>query len=196
MQTLDDLVRDLLDRWVGEPTADREGDGGPGLLRRLDDLELRTAQPRGAGGRATPGSRPPGPLEAASWSGHIKREAIKLDMSLRRSTYPQLWEKALRAIPPNAQAAGRESEAAGTVGRWHSTCRTVLGLQPPAVEMQGVACLVCGQRRIRCRADRDKARAWCTNPECADEDGQPARYEGPRLHLLTANTVIPEEGRR
>ncbi len=87
MATLDDLVRDLLDRYAAD------GRTGPGLLRRLDDVAERTGQPREPGGRTPPGSRPPAPLDAVHWSQRIKTEAVALDRDLRGSPYPQPWEK-------------------------------------------------------------------------------------------------------
>lgn len=184
-KTLDDLVRDLIDRYR-DPEDDPSVTAGPALLRRLDDVALRTSQPKAAGGHTPPASRPPGSLDAVHWSVRIKAEAVVLDRVLRGSQYSQPWDRALRAIPPNAEAAGRLQAAASSVGMWHSTCLTVLGLQMPAVEMQGVICLACGERSIRCRIDRDRPRAWCSNEACRDGDtGQPARYQGPRLYLLT-----------
>jgi hypothetical protein len=186
MQTIDEQVRDLLDRYRHPEDDDPAVKAGPGLLARLDDLALRTAQPRQAGGHAPPASRPPGSLDAVHWSVRIKTEAIVLDQQLRGSNYPQSWDKALRAIPPNAQAADRLAIATRTVGMWHSTCLTVLGLQTPAIHMSGVICLACGDRTIKVRADRDQPRAWCSNEDCVDEaTGRPARYEGARLYLLT-----------
>lgn len=185
MATLDGLVRDLIDRYQGDDL--HPGDGGPGLLRRLDDLALRTTQPRQAGGHTTPGSRPPAPDAALRWSLQIKAQARILDMELRGSVYIQAWDKALRAIPYGAETTGRVPAVTSTVGRWHSTCRTVLGLQMPSRWMAGVRCLVCDQAAIHARPDDTRPRAWCTNPACQDEDGRPARYEGDRLYLLTTN---------
>ncbi|MFF3848012.1 hypothetical protein [Streptomyces sp. NPDC002328] len=186
MSTLDELVRDLLDRWTGD--EERPGDGGPGLIPRLDELALRTAQPRQAGGRSTPGSRPPGSLDAVHWATAIKAQARILDMELRASAHMQRWDRALKALPAGAEATGRVGEVASTVGRWHSTCRTILGLQAPSRLMRGVVCLVCGTAAIHCRPDDDRPRAWCVNPGCVDEDtGRPARYEGSRLYLLTTS---------
>ncbi|MGW6910277.1 DUF7341 domain-containing protein [Streptomyces sp. NPDC054940] len=188
MQTLDDLVRDLVDRWVGD--EQHPGDGGPGLITRLDDLALRTRQPSVVGSRSTPGSRPPASLDAMHWSEAIKAQARILDMELRASSHMQRWDRALRAIPAGAEATGRVGEVASTVGGWHSACRTVLGLQEPAREMRHVLCLVCGQRSIKTRpaSEGERSRAWCSNPDCVDEDtGRPARYEGDRLYLLTEN---------
>ena len=183
--TLEELVRDLLDAYT-----ERDGDRpGPGLIARLDDLELRTGQPSD-GGRATPGSRPPSSLAAVSWSQRIKAEAVALDQELRGSSYPQTWEKALRAIPHNAEAADRVREAARTVGLWHASALTVLGLRRPSVHFAHVRCLACGERTIHGRADGDRPRAWCTNSDCVDEStGRPARYEGERVYLLTTNTA-------
>ncbi|MGC9540199.1 DUF7341 domain-containing protein [Streptomyces sp. UG1] len=189
MATLDDLVRDLLDRWTGD--GQHPGDGGPGLIKRLDDLALRTEQPRESGGHALPGSRPPASTAALEWSDTIKREARALDADLRGgSARMQRWDRALRALPAGAENAGRVGEVTSAVGIWHSTARTVLGLQAPAREMRHVLCLVCGQRSIKTRPDDDRPRAWCTNPACEDEEtGRPARYEGDRLYLLTENRV-------
>ncbi|MEV4033430.1 hypothetical protein [Streptomyces umbrinus] len=185
MQTLDELVRDLLDRWDGD--EQRPGDGGPGLITRLDSLALRTRQPRD-GGHAPPGSRPPMSLDAVHWSTSIKAQARILDMELRGSSRMQQWDRALRAVPPGAEATGRVPEVARALGGWHSSCRTVLGLQAPARHYRHVLCLVCGERTVYGRADGDRPRAWCRNPDCADEDsGEPARYEGDRLYLLTNN---------
>ncbi|MFF4548626.1 hypothetical protein ACFY1J_31075 [Streptomyces sp. NPDC001406] len=185
MQTLDGLVADLGDRYTGD--EQHPGDGGPGLIARLDSLALRTRQPP-AGGHAPPGSRPPTSLDAVHWSTAIKAQARILDMELRGSTHMQQWDRALRAIPYGAEATGRVGEVTSTVGGWHSACRTVLGLQAPAREMRHVRCLVCGQASIKSRPDSDRPRAWCTNPACVDEDtGRPARYEGGRLYLLTTN---------
>lgn len=161
----------------------------PRLIHRLDSLALRTRQPREIGGRSAPGSRPPAPDDAVSWSIYIKSEARRLDAELRGSEHTQRWHRALRALPPGAENAGRVAEVTSTVGRWHSSCRNVLGLQAPAREMRHVLCLVCGQRSIKSRPDSDRPRAWCTNPECEDDDGRPARYEGDRLYLLTENRV-------
>lgn len=186
MLTLDDLVSDLLGRWDGD--EQHPGDGGPGLIHRLDTLALRTAQPRETGGRSAPGSRPPASLDPVHWSTAIKAQARILDMELRGSTHMQRWDRALKALPAGAEATGRVGEVTHTVGLWHSTARTVLGLQSPSREMRGVRCLVCGQASIHCRPDDDRPRAWCINPECADDEtGRPARYEGSRLYLLTAN---------
>lgn len=186
MQTLDDLVRDLVDRWTGDP--EHPGDGGPGLITRLDELPLRTAQPRDTGGHSTPGSRPPASLDPVHWSTAIKAQARILDMELRGSSHMQRWDRALKALPAGAEATGRVGEVTSTVGIWHSTVRTVLGLQSPSREMRGVVCLVCGQATIHCRPEDDRPRAWCVNPTCADDDtGRPARYEGSRLYLLTEN---------
>ncbi|MGW0582401.1 DUF7341 domain-containing protein [Streptomyces sp. NPDC002920] len=187
MQTLDALVADLVDRWTGD--EDHPGDGGPGLLARLDDLALRTAQPREAGGRSTPDSRPPASLDAVHWATAIRAQARILDMELRGSTHMQRWDRAVKALPAGAEATGRVGEVTSTVGRWHSTVRTVLGLQSPSREMRGVRCLVCGQATIHCRPDDDRPRAWCVNSECVDgESGRPARFEGSRLYLLTTNS--------
>jgi len=186
VQTLDALVADLVDRWTGD--EDHPGDGGPGLIARLDELALRTAQPREMGGHSTPGSRPPASLAPVNWSTAIKAQVRVLDMELRGSTHMQRWDRALKALPAGAEATGRVSEVAHTVAVWHSTVRTVLGLQSPSREMRGVRCLSCGQTTIHCRPDDDRPRAWCANPECADDDtGRPARYEGSRLYLLTQN---------
>lgn len=186
MQSLDALVADLVDRWTGD--EQHPGDGGPGLIRRLDSLALRTAQPRETGGHSTPGSRPPASLDAVHWAEAIKAQARILDMELRASSHMQQWDRALKALPAGAEATGRVGEVTSTVGSWHSACRTVLGLQAPSRHMRGVICLVCGQASIHCRPDDDRPRAWCTNPECADDaTGRPARYEGSRLYLLTEN---------
>ena len=187
MATLDDLVRDLLDRYRGDDQ--HPGDGGPGLIVRLDDLAERTAQPRQAGGHAPPASRPPASLDAVHWSVRIKAEAVILDRELRGSAHSQPWEKAMRAIPPGAESADRVREVQSTVGAWHGTCLTVLGLRQPSVHFRHALCLVCGQRTIYGRADDDRPRAWCTNPACEDEDGRPARYEGSRMYLLTTNVA-------
>jgi len=187
MQGLDGLVRDLLDRWDGD--EQHPGDHGPGLIARLDSLALRTRQPRD-GGHAPPGSRPPTSLDAVHWSTAIKAQARILDMELRGSPHMQQWDRALRAIPPGAETAGRVAEVSSTVSRWHSSCRTVLGLQTPARHYRHVLCLACGERTVYGRADGDRPRAWCINDGCADEDtGQPARYEGDRLYLLTDNST-------
>lgn len=186
MLDLDRLVGDLLDRYTGDEHT--PGDGGPGLIHRLDHLALRTRQPRQAGGHAPPGSRPPTSLEAVSWSERIKADAVQLDMELRESDHAQPWYRALRAIPPGAETADRVADVARTVGRWHGTVLTVLGLRGPSVHFRHTLCLVCGQRTVYGRADDDRPRAWCVNDACTDEDtGQPARYEGSRLYLLTAN---------
>lgn len=188
MQTLDDLVFDLMERYRG--SQQHPGDGGPGLIRRLDTLGLRTRQPAG-GGHAPPGSRPPTSLEALHWSQRIKREAIGLDMRLRRSSRTQRWDRALRAIPPGAEAADEVGEVARIVGRWHGTVLTVLGLRGASVHFRQCLCLVCEQRTVYGRADDDRPRAWCVNDQCEDGDtGAPARYEGPRLYLLTTNTTV------
>jgi hypothetical protein len=188
VQTLDELVRDLVVKWRGDDDA--PGDGGPGLITRLDDLAQRTAQPVQAGGRSTPGSRPPASLDAIHWSTRIKTEAVVLDQELRGAGKAQRWDRAMKAIPAGAENADRVAIAARTVGSWHSTCLTVLGLQVPARDMRGVMCLACGQQTIRCRADRDRPRAWCTNDSCVDGDtGRPARYDGQRMYLLTTNSV-------
>lgn len=193
MQTLDDLVLDLVDRWRGD--EQNPGDNGPGLIHRLDQLALRTAQPRDAGGQSPPGSRPPAALDALHWATAIKTQARVLDRQLRGSPHTQRWDRALKALPAGAENADRVGEVTSTVGAWHSVCRTVLGLQAPAREMRHVLCLVCGQRSIRTRADDDRPRAWCTNPDCADEEtGRPARYEGDRLYLLTANRATTASG--
>lgn len=185
MQTLDELVRDLVDRWTGD--EQHPGDGGPGLIVRLDTLGLRTRQPA-QGGRTPPGSRPPTSLEAVSWSRRIKEEAVRLDAELRGSEYTQPWHRALKAIPPGAENAGVVPEVRRTVGRWHGTLLTVLGLRGPSVHFRHALCLVCGQRTVYGRADDDRPRAWCVNDACEDgETGAPARYEGARVYLLTAN---------
>lgn len=184
MVTLDDLVRELLDRYPGDSPS------GPGLLRRLDDVALRTGQPREPGGHTPPGSRPPTSLEAVHWSQRIKTEAVELDMKLRDSPYAQPWEKALRAIPPNADTSDRVTEATSVVGMWHSTAHTVLGLRSPSQHFAYVRCFVCGERTIYGRADEDRPRAWCVNDACTDEHtGRPARYESDRLYLLTSNSA-------
>ncbi|MEU4173259.1 hypothetical protein AB0F46_41275 [Streptomyces sp. NPDC026665] len=187
MNTLDGLVADLLDRYTGD--EEHPGDGGPGLIRRLDTLGLRTRQPL-QGGHAPPGSRPPTSLEAVSWSQRIKVDAIGLDMQLRQSARTQPWYRALKAIPPGAETADRVGEVTRTVARWHGTVLTVLGLRGPSVHFRHALCLACGQRTVYGRADDDRPRAWCINDACDDNDtGQPARYEGTRLYLLTANRV-------
>jgi hypothetical protein len=187
MQTLDALVADLVDRWTGD--EHHPGDRGPGLIHRLDQLGLRTAQPRQAGGRSTPGSRPPSSLDPVHWSHRIKAEARILDMQLRASSRMQRWDRAMKALPAGAEATGRVGEVTSAVGTWHSTVRTVLGLQSPSREMRGVRCLACGGTTIHCRPDDDRPRAWCVNAECVDEEtGRPARYEGSRMYLLTRNT--------
>lgn len=185
MQTLDELVRDLVDRYTGD--EQHPGDGGPGLIHRLDTLGLRTRQPAD-GGHAPPGSRPPTSLEAVSWSQRIKTEAIGLDMQLRQSARTQSWYRALKAIPPGAEAADRVGDATRIVGRWHGTVLTVLGLRGPSVHFRMCLCLACGERTVYGRADDDRPRAWCVNDACEDGDtGAPARYEGTRLYLLTEN---------
>ncbi|HET6636806.1 MAG TPA: hypothetical protein VFH77_17445 [Streptomyces sp.] len=185
MQSLDELVVDLVDRYLGD--EQHPGDEGPGLMERLDRLALRTRQPAG-GGRSTPGSRPPASLAAVSWSQLIKVEAVRLDAELRGSTHTQPWHRALRAIPPGAESAGREREARSTVARWHGTVLTVLGLRGPSVHFRHALCLACGGRTVYGRADEDRPRAWCVNELCVDGDsGVPARYEGNRLYLLTTN---------
>ncbi|GAA2107883.1 hypothetical protein [Streptomyces synnematoformans] len=195
MQTLSDLVHALLD---GYAISDGH-EPGPGLLRRLDDIALRTAQPHEPAGRTAPGSRPPTPLEAVFWSTRIKTEAVGLDRGLRNSAYAQHWEKALRAIPHNAEAADQAGHATSLVGTWVSTAETVLGLRSPSEEFRGVLCLVCDggpdrQPTIYGRADGDRPRAWCVNIHCADEEtGRPARYEGPRLVLLSENRIPQED---
>ncbi|MHC3474664.1 hypothetical protein ACYF6T_39045 [Streptomyces sp. 7R007] len=187
MQTLDELVADLVDRYTGD--KEHPGDGGPGLIHRLDTLGLRTRQPAD-GGHAPPGSRPPTSLEAVSWSQRIKTEAISLDMRLRQSARTQSWYRALKAIPPGAEAANRVGEVTSIVGRWHGTVLTVLGLRGPSVHFRHALCLACGERTVYGRADDDRPRAWCVNDACVDGDtGAPARYEGSRLYLLTENRV-------
>jgi hypothetical protein len=185
MLDLDRLVADLLERYRGDDK--NPGDNLPGLIHRLDTFGMRTRQPS-AGGHAPPGSRPPTSLEAVSWSLRIKSEAVHLDMELRQSTHAQPWHRALRAIPPAAEVADRVPEVARTVGRWHGTVLTVLGLRGPSVHFRHALCLACGQRTVYGRADDDKPRAWCINDACDDQEtGQPARYEGSRLYLLTEN---------
>ncbi|MFJ2477084.1 hypothetical protein ACIOWI_29615 [Streptomyces sp. NPDC087659] len=192
MQTLDALVADLLDRWTGDDQ--HPGDKLPGLLLRLDSLSMRTRQPP-AGGHAPPGSRPPTSLEAVSWSLRIKAEAVWLDMELRTSTRPQPWHRALRAIPPGAENADRVGAVTRTVARWHGTALTVLGLRGPSVHFRHALCLSCGMRTVYGRADDDRPRAWCINDGCHDGDtGQPARYEGSRLYLLTTNSTERSAG--
>lgn len=44
------------------------------------------------------------------------------------------------------------------IATWHSTARTVLGLQAPAREMRHMRCLVCGEASIKSRPDRDRPR--------------------------------------
>jgi hypothetical protein len=123
-----------------------------------------------------------------SWSQRIKVEAIGLDMRLRGSARTQPWYRALKAIPPGAENAGREREVRSTVSRWHGTVLTVLGLRGPSVHFRLCLCLACGERTVYGRADDDRPRAWCINAACEDGDtGEPARYEGPRLYLLTEN---------
>ncbi|MDX2749613.1 hypothetical protein PV413_03400 [Streptomyces scabiei] len=184
MQTLDGLVSDLVDRYTGDDK--HPGDEGPGLILRLDTFGWRTRQPAD-GGHAPPGSRPPTSLEAVSWSQRIKTEAVALDAELRGSSHTQPWFRALRAIPPGAENAGRGPEVARLVGMWHGTVLTVLGLRGPSVHFRHALCLACEQRTVYGRADADRPRAWCVNDACADADtGQPARYEGSRLYLLTA----------
>ncbi|MEV7684499.1 hypothetical protein [Streptomyces bungoensis] len=188
MQSLDALVADLVDRYTGD--KEHSGDGGPGLIDRLDHLPLRT-RPAAAGGHAPPGSRPPTSLEAVSWSQRIKTEAVQLDAELRGSQHTQPWERALKAIPPGAENAGREWEVQRIVARWHGTVLTVLGLRGPSVHFRHALCLACGQRTVYGRADDDRPRAWCINDACEDADtGAPARYEGNRLYLLTENRVL------
>ncbi|MET9122971.1 hypothetical protein [Streptomyces sp. NPDC004528] len=187
MQTLDELVADLMDRYTGD--EEHPGDGGPGLISRLDTLGLRTRQPA-QGGRASPGSRPPTSLEAVSWSERIKVEAITLDMQLRSSARTQSWYRALKAIPPGAENADRVPEVTRAVRRWHGTVLTVLGLRGPSVHFRHALCLACGERTVYGRADDDRPRGWCVNDVCRDGDTeQPARYEGARLYLLTENTA-------
>ncbi|WP_345656594.1 hypothetical protein [Streptomyces siamensis] len=77
MLSLDGLVADLVDRCTGD--EQHPGDGGLGLIHRLDTLGLRTRHPAD-GGHTPPGSRPPTSLEAVTWSQHVKTEAIGLDM--------------------------------------------------------------------------------------------------------------------
>lgn len=185
MSSLDELISDLVDRYTGD--EQHPGDGGPGLIQRLDSLGLRTRQPA-QGGHAPPGSRPPTSLEAVSWSQRIKTEAIGLDMRLRGSARTQSWYRALKAIPPGAENADRVAEVTRTVSRWHGTVLTVLGLRGPSVHFRHALCLACGDRTVYGRADDDRPRAWCVNDFCDDgETGQPARYEGSRLYLLTQN---------
>ncbi|MEU1596171.1 hypothetical protein ABZ468_25760 [Streptomyces sp. NPDC005708] len=187
MQTLDGLVADLVDRWNGD--EQHPGDGGPGLIHRLDRLGLRTRQPR-SGGHAPPGSRPPTSLEAVSWSQRIKAEAVQLDAELRGSPHAQPWYRALPAIPPGAENADRVPEVTRAVGRWHGTVLTVLGFRGPSVHFRHALCLVCGERTVYGRADDDRPRAWCVNDACEDDEtGQPARYEGTRLYLLATNST-------
>ncbi|MFI1767489.1 hypothetical protein ACH41H_36320 [Streptomyces sp. NPDC020800] len=187
MQTLDGLVRDLVVHYSGD--EQHPGDGGPGLIHRLDTLGLRSRQPTN-GGRTPPGSRPPTSLEAVSWSHRIKAEAVRLDAELRGSSHLQPWHRALPAIPPGAENAGRVPEVLRTVARWHGTVLTVLGLRGPSVHFRHALCLACGQRTVYGRADDDRPRAWCINDACRDGDsGAPARYEGSRLYLLTENRV-------
>ncbi|MFJ6841391.1 hypothetical protein ACIQRE_01840 [Streptomyces griseoluteus] len=187
MQTIDELVADLVTRYSGD--AEHPGDGGPGLIERLDTLGLRTRQPAN-GGRTPPGSRPPTSLEAVSWSERVKGEAVRLDAELRNSQHEQPWLRALRAIPPGAENADRVPEVRRTVARWHGTVLTVLGLRGPSVHFRHALCLTCGERTVYGRADDDRPRAWCINDACADEEtGEPARYEGPRIYLLTENRV-------
>lgn len=186
MMSLDDLVRDLLDQYRGDDQ--HPGDGGPGLLDRLDHLPLRS-RPTPDGGHAPPGSRPPTSLEAVSWSQRIKTEAVQLDADLRGGR-TQTWYRALKAIPPGAENAGRVPEVKRTVGRWHGTVLTVLGLRGPSVHFRHSLCLACGEPTVYGRADDDRPRAWCINDACQDGDtGEPARYEGNRLYLLTENRV-------
>ena len=185
MSTIDELVADLLDLYRGD--EEHPGDGGPGLIERLERLALRT-RTVATGGRAAPGSRPPTSLEAVSWSQRIKTEAVQLDAELRGSQHTQSWDRALKAIPPGAENAGREAEVRRIVGRWHGTVLTVLGLRGPSVHFRHALCLACGERTVYGRADDDRPRAWCVNDLCEDGDtGEPARYEGNRLYLLTEN---------
>ncbi|MET9158258.1 hypothetical protein ABZX56_11060 [Streptomyces parvulus] len=185
MQMLDGLVADLLERYRGD--EQHPGDGGPGLIRRLDSLSLRT-RPAAAGGHAPPGSRPPTSMEAVSWSQRIKTASVVLDAELRGSQHTQPWARALKAIPPGAEMAGREPEVRRIVSRWHGTVLTVLGLRGPSVHFRHALCLACERRTVYGRADDDRPRAWCINDACEDGDtGEPARYEGRRLYLLTAN---------
>jgi hypothetical protein len=184
MMSLDGLVADLLDRYRGD--IDHPGDDGPGLLDRLDHLPLRT-RPAPDGGHAPPGSRPPTSLEAVSWSQRIKAEAVRLDAELRGSAHTQRWHLALKAIPPGAETAGRVPEVRRTVSRWHGAVLTVLGLRGPSIHFREALCLACGERTVYGRADDDRPRAWCINDACVDGDtGEPARYAGARLYLLTS----------
>lgn len=177
--TLDEMVIELA------KTYER----GPSLLNRLEDPELRTSQPRDADtGHSMPHSRPPAPLDAASWFLRITTDAIALDQDLRNSTLNRPWARAILDLPV-VTAEERWSEVHSAVGLWRSTCLTVLGYQAPAVAMEHVACMECGRRSIVVRGDLGEARAWCTNPECVDEyTGKPARYSGTRMLLLTQRT--------
>jgi hypothetical protein len=186
---LEQLVVELLDFYRD---LDEDLHGGPGLLVRLDTVALRTSQPSEEGGSHAPGSRPPASLAAVHWSTRIKADAIALDAELRASPYRQSWDKALRALPAAADLAGRSKDITRTVGMWHSTARTVLGLQRPALHFPHVRCLQCGERSIYGRANAYAPRAWCTNVDCRDVDpdtgeptDKPPRYEGSRLYLLT-----------
>jgi hypothetical protein len=190
VQSLDELVADLVTRYTGDD--DHPGDGGPALIDRLDHLPLRT-RPLPDGGHAPPGSRPPTSLEAVSWSQRIKTEAVRLDAELRGSEHTQPWHRALKALPAGAENAGREREVRSTLSRWHGTILTVLGLRGPSVHFRHALCLVCGQRTVYGRADDDKPRGWCVNDACADDDGQPARYDTARLYRITENLSTPED---
>ena len=115
-------------------------------------------------------------------------------MAARGSARTQPWYRALKAIPPGAENAGREREVRSIVSQWHGTVLTVLGLRGPSVHFRLCLCLSCGQRTVYGRADDDRPRAWCVNDACEDSaTGATARYNGPRLYLLTENRAADAE---
>lgn len=163
-----------------------------GFLNQLDDPAQRTAQPKEdtGGGHSKPASKPPTSLDPVSWVMYIRAEAVALDMSLRpSSTLARPWDKAILDLPVTA-SDDMYGDVHRAVSKWHSTCRTILGLQAPAHHMKHVKCLVCGEVTCWARADLDDPHAQCRNEKCYDDQtGHPASYRGDRLMLLTRNRV-------
>jgi hypothetical protein len=179
MQSLEELVHEL-----GEWYED-----GPGLITRLEDPAVRTSQPRDLAEHQTgkPGSRPPTSLSPLDWVITIKAEVVQLDMDLRLSRWRQSWDRALAGLPYNAEAAGRWKDVHSAAAIWHSTARTTLGFQAPAMDAPKARCWFCGGNTIRVRVDvdTDVARGWCTADNCIDpETERRPRWSGASLSLL------------
>jgi len=179
---VDDLTVRFIDEDVDErPLMDQLRYLGPHISIRL-----------GIVGKTQPASKPPGNLAARQLYDRIISEALSWAWTLGGARIRP--DRALPVLPVLAQnrvdSSSTEKQTLlhgrgglySTVAEWHMSSRVMLGYDRPADRYPTATCPHCAYRdkhggSIRAR----EALAWCSNPDCRDEQGR--RHEWSTLAL-------------